>query len=74
MDEQLRVLSAQLQLNNKNTLQPELYMKGDKRWLLTFVTMIIKTTQRETNATTDEIIEMIKSEMQNLEINQYYEI
>lgn len=73
MDEQLRVLSAQLQINNNNTLQPELYMKGNKHWLLTFVTMIIKTMQRETNATTDEIIEMIKSEMQNLEINQYYE-
>lgn len=67
----MKVLTAQLRLKDADPTQPALYMKGDKHWLLTFITMLFETMRKENDLTYEEAIRLLNAEMFHLDMYRY---
>lgn len=66
----MRALKAELRFKNDDTNQPELYMRGDRHWVLTFAAMIFETMKRDGNLDDEEAINLLKVECKHLRIDK----
>jgi len=67
----MKILTAQLHLEDADITKPALYMKGDKHWLLTFVAMLYETMKREGDLTDEEADRLLHAECSHLEMCGY---
>lgn len=68
MDNDMKILTAQLRLKNADPTKPALYMKGDKHWLLTFVAMLFETMKDEGSLSDEEATRLLHAECFHLEM------
>lgn len=64
----MRIIEAKLSLLNDDPKMPNLQIKGDKKWLITFAAMLVKSMAEYSNSDIKETIWLIEQEIVQLEI------
>lgn len=67
----MKILEAVLRWKDSDPSKPNLTMRGDKHWLLTFAAMIIRTMELESGFTRDELFRLLRAEMIHLDVEIY---
>lgn len=71
IEQDMKIITAQLRLKEADPTKPALYMKGDKHWLLTFVAMLFETLKAEGNLDDEEATRLLNAERFHLEMCKY---